>query len=169
MSDTTPSGPPDSSTIVAQSLATVGYAMFSLCRDEALVEIPSFGAFMAHVDEQTQQGLGDDHAAEEPSAFGESTVDETLAAPRPETPQPSPVQDLDGPVGDIAQGGPASVASTMLVLGPDGLPVQQSTPADPTPTDPEPAHAVAPVPLPDYIERPKQSMAALNEISFLDE
>lgn len=168
MSDTTPSGHPDSSMIVAQSLATVGYAMFSLCRDEQLAEIPSFGQFMAHVDEQAQQAqqsLGHDYAAEEPSAFGEPNVDENLAAATPASP-PVQGQDPDAPLPDIEQGGPASVASTMLVLGPDGLPVQQSAPVDP---EPDVARPAAPVPLPDYSARPKQSMAALNEISFLDE
>lgn len=164
MSDTTQSGHTDASTIVAQSLSTVGYAMFSLLRSGPLNEIPSFTTFMSNVgnDLPGSPAVEETYDADDHVSFGASTVDDNLGAVTPVIPPtsvPLPAS-LGRPVG-------SSATSAMVSYGPDGRPMPE---AELAPDQPEQTEDQYSVPLPEYSNsNGSHTIAMLKEISFLDE
>lgn len=180
MSETPAPAAPDASTIVAQSLGTVGYAMFALCQFGPVEAVESFTEVMRRggVFQPTSVTIGGDdladtYATDDDDAtptFGESTVDENLGAVTPvavpdETPAPF--------VPPVVPQGHVAASSALLALGPDGRPLG-SDPATPA-ADPAAQAAPVAVPagptpaLPDYHNNSGQSLAMLQDINFIEE
>jgi hypothetical protein len=178
MTETTPSTSPEAA-IIAQSLSTVGYAMFSLCRTGTLDTVESFSAVVqrggtfvsapvvvAGVDDIAVEPDTDDA----PSAFGQADVDENMGAV---TPVAVPDDTAPAPfVPPVVSSDHVGASSALMALGPDGRPVGVEQPAA-TPGQPVPAVAAAPSgpapALPEYQSNNGQSLSVLQDINFLED
>lgn len=178
MSETPAPAAPDASTIVAQSLGTVGYAMFSLCQFGPVEAVESFTEVMRRggTFQPTSVTIGgedgvadsDDDAA---PTFGESTVDENLGAV---TPVAVPDETADAPfVPPVVPQGHVAASSALMALGPDGRPLggdPAAPSADPAAQAAPAAAPAGPAPaLPDYHNNSGQSLAMLQDINFIEE
>lgn len=172
MSETPAPAAPDASTIVAQSLGTVGYAMFSMCQFGPMENVESFTDVMRRggTFQPTNVGVIDEgidaEADDFAPTFGESTVDENLGAVTPVTVP----EDVAAFVPPVLPQGHVAASSALLALGPDGRPLG-SDPAAPS-ADPavQSAPAAGPAPaLPDYHNASGQSLAMLQDINFIEE
>lgn len=148
---------------VAESMSTVGYALFAVLRREPLHEIPSIRTFVPTLDATNvpmvnQAGMMasvssvlDTLDSDEPSQFGDGLVDEDMGAiqrPEPLVPAATFVQMPD--LGDLAD----DMAPAAAALPEPGL-------ADVAPLPPLPPVAAT--------GSHRQTMDMLKEISFLDE
>lgn len=157
-----PTGNPDASSAVAGSLSMIGYAMFAWLQPGPLESIPSLSEFAAGnralstpstFGEYSVTDDGDEYDDE--GTFGDIDVDDNLNAIMPAA-----------PAGSGEGTTQPQVASVMVTLGPDGLPVRdQNAPADDPATNTPPPPPLEPVG--EYTGN--ETLAMLKEISFLDE
>lgn len=177
MSENTAPAAPDASTIVAQSLGTVGYAMFSLCQFGSLEHVESFTEVMRRggTFEPTPVSVGADDLVgldEGPATFGESTVDDHLGAV---TPVPVTEEQSAPFVPPVLNQGHVAASSALMALGPDGRPLnsEQGQTVEPAVADASAAPNTAPTApapaLPDYHNNSGQSLAMLQDINFIEE
>lgn len=172
----TPASTAPEAAIVAQSLSTVGYAMFSLYRTAGLDAVESFSTVVQRGGTVTSApvmvaGVDDVEAVDrdEPGAFGAADVDEAMGAVAPEVvPDETPVAPFVPPVVSTDH---VAASSALMVLGPDGRPTGADAPAAAGETPavaPVPAGHVAPA-LPDYQTNSGQSLAMLQDINFIED
>lgn len=171
MTETTPSASPEAA-IVAQSLSTVGYAMFSLTRPGPVEGVESFSAVVQRggtfiSTPVVVAGVDDVHddTEGESATFGAADVDENMGAVTPA----SVPDDASGQpfVAPVLTGEHVGASSALMAIGPDGRPVGIDQPAASRPA--APATAAGPVPaLPEY-QSNGQSLQVLQDINFLDD
>ena len=179
MTETHPSTALDASTIVAQSLSTVGYSMFSLCQGGTLNDVESFslviqrgGTFESSPPSVGAVGLDNvDYVDDESVTFGEADVDANLAAV---TPVVAADEAHVAPfVPPVLTSENVGASSALMAFGPDGRPlgVEPVTDSAAAPASSGPAAVPAgPVPaLPDYHNNSGQSLAMLQDINFIEE
>lgn len=153
---TTPEGDAAGSAMVAESLSTVGYAMFALLNTGPLETVPSMSEFMERLRAEEAAAVAA-AAAEQSDTFGVPGVGEDMGAIRNPS-KPLPV-----------------TATSFAVPGPPqhGAPVEAPAAQDDTPAEGDEQTTAYPQPknpigsIPEYTGN--HTLKMLDEISFLDE
>lgn len=172
--------PPDAATaVVAESLSTLGYAMFAFLQTGPLNQIQSMPEFMDQVRREAEAAAAGDAYKEpayvgdpEEESFGQSDVGEHLGAvtqrpdPNKMQPQSQPQYQYRPPA---ASATPPPSSSVQIPVGPPAAGAIAAGLADDEDDEPkelpQPKDPVGTIP--EY--KGNETLAMLQEISFLDE